>query len=56
MVGDSSEDRRPDRDIIVKTTASPLQRISPLHPYYMSLQYVLLFPDGRDGWSHDIPF
>ncbi|KAM0834023.1 hypothetical protein ACQ4PT_063881 [Festuca glaucescens] len=34
----------PKRDIIIRCRGSGLQRISSLHPAYMSLQYPLLFP------------
>jgi hypothetical protein len=32
-----------------------LRRISTLHPFYSPFHYVLLFPDGRDGWHIEIP-
>lgn len=38
------------RDILVKTRGGNLHRISALHPCYMSLQYLLLFPYGEDGY------
>ncbi len=43
------------RDIIVRSTNGYFQRISPLHNAYAPLHYVLLFPDGRNGWHDGIP-
>ncbi|XP_035840228.1 uncharacterized protein LOC118487462 [Helianthus annuus] len=37
-----------NRDIVVKTKSGRLERISELHPSYLSLQYPLLFPYGED--------
>ncbi|XP_042753167.2 uncharacterized protein LOC111906337 [Lactuca sativa] len=42
------------RDIVVQTSSGFLQRISELHPYYLALQYPLLFPYGDDGYRADI--
>nr|KAJ0214033.1 hypothetical protein LSAT_V11C400177910 [Lactuca sativa] len=44
-----------NRDIIVKTKSSSLQRINELHPAYLAPQYPLLFPYGDDGYRVDIP-
>ncbi|KAK1361035.1 hypothetical protein POM88_045509 [Heracleum sosnowskyi] len=38
------------RDIIVQYKQGGLQRITELHPCFMSLQYPLLFPRGEDGY------
>lgn len=38
-------------DIIFYSKSGQPQRISKLHPAFMSLQYLLLFPFGVDGWS-----
>jgi len=43
------------RDIVVRSTNGYFQHISPLHSAYAPLHYVLLFPDGRNGWHDDIP-
>jgi hypothetical protein len=32
-----------------------LHHISNLHPFYLPLHYVLLFPNGEVGWHLDIP-
>uniref|UniRef100_A0A2N9FGK8 Helitron helicase-like domain-containing protein n=1 Tax=Fagus sylvatica TaxID=28930 RepID=A0A2N9FGK8_FAGSY len=53
IVGDFSVESS-NRDIIVEHTSSGLQRISELHPSFMSLQYPLLFPYGEDGFRTDI--
>ena len=55
MVGDGTDTEEKTRDIIVKKKGGPLQRISILHPAYLPMHYVLLFPDGRDGWHPNIP-
>ena len=55
MVGDGTDTEQNSRDIIVKKKGGPLQRISILHPSYLPMHYVLLFPDGRDGWHPNIP-
>ena len=45
-----------DRDIIIKRRQDGgLQRISALHSAYTPLHYVLLFPDGRQGWTSTMP-
>jgi hypothetical protein len=43
------------RGIVVCSTNGYFQRVSPLHSAYVSLNYVLLFPDGRNGWHDGIP-
>ncbi|XP_012832537.1 PREDICTED: uncharacterized protein LOC105953423 [Erythranthe guttata] len=43
------------RDIVVETRSKKLQRISELHPLYLPLQYLLIFPYGEDGYRDDIP-
>jgi len=46
--GDQPQDCR---DIILyRRRGEPLQRISEMHPMYLSLHYVLLFPTGQLGW------
>nr|XP_017217380.1 PREDICTED: uncharacterized protein LOC108194955 [Daucus carota subsp. sativus] len=39
-----------NRDIVVHYKEGGLERISELHPCFMSLQYPLLFPRGEDGY------
>nr|GEX43145.1 DNA helicase [Tanacetum cinerariifolium] len=41
-------------DIILETRSSYPQRVSKLHPSYMSLQFPLLFIYGEDGYSKDL--
>ena len=55
MVGDGTDTEEKTRDIIVKKKGGPLQRISILHPSYLLMHYVFLFPDGRDGCHPNIP-
>lgn len=38
------------RDIVLASRTGTFQRISDLHPAYMPLHYVLLFPLGDEGW------
>nr|XP_011470726.1 PREDICTED: uncharacterized protein LOC101313170 isoform X1 [Fragaria vesca subsp. vesca] len=40
----------PERDIVVEGIDSGLQRVSRLHPKFMSFQYPVLFPYGEDGY------
>ncbi|CAH1430129.1 unnamed protein product [Lactuca virosa] len=53
IVGDI-DDSFENRDIIVQTSSRSLQRISELHPSYLTLQYPLLFPYRNDGYKEDI--
>ncbi|KAI6138303.1 hypothetical protein BKA82DRAFT_15394 [Pisolithus tinctorius] len=53
--GDGSQNVRLDRDIILHLQGGGLHHISNLHPSYLPLHYVLLFPDGQEGWNLDIP-
>jgi hypothetical protein len=43
------------RDIIVRSSNGYFQCVSPLHSAYAPLHYVLLFPDGHNGWHDGIP-
>ena len=42
------------RDIILQKRSGALQTISDLHPAYVPLYYVLLFPYGENGWHPDL--
>ena len=53
--GDGSESIMVDRDIILCLQGGGLCCISNLHPSYFPLYYVLLFPDGQEGWHLQIP-
>ncbi|PKK57972.1 hypothetical protein RhiirC2_671064, partial [Rhizophagus irregularis] len=55
MVGDGYEVEPSNQDIVLNLCDGTLQRISELHPSYDPLQYVLLFPNGDDGWHLDVP-
>jgi hypothetical protein len=44
------------RDIIVEYKNMVPQRISEIHPKFMSLQYPLLYPYGEDGFTLEIPY
>ncbi len=43
------------RDIVMRSINGYFQHISPLHNAYAPLHYVLLFPNGCNGWHDDIP-
>ena len=53
IVGDIGEYEL-GRDIVIENKTKLLQRISKLHPVYMSLQYPLLFPYREDGYRVDL--
>ena len=44
-----------NRDIVLHAHSGSLKRITETHYAYDSLQYVLLFPLGNDGWHLHIP-
>jgi hypothetical protein len=46
----------PTRDIVIHNRREGLERISCLHPAFMSLQYPLLFPYAERGFHLDIPY
>jgi hypothetical protein len=48
MEGDSMQ--LSQRDIVLQNRAGGLQIINDLHPAYVPLYYVLLFPYGENGW------
>ncbi|KAH0713702.1 hypothetical protein KY289_009661 [Solanum tuberosum] len=43
------------RDVIVEHPKNGLQRITDLHPSFMSMNYPLIHPYGEDGYRHGIP-
>ncbi|WVZ88359.1 hypothetical protein U9M48_034889 [Paspalum notatum var. saurae] len=55
ILGDQN-DEPSERDIIVEDKDKYLQRISELHPSFMSMQYPLLFPYGEDGFRFEITY
>ncbi|GJX23284.1 DNA helicase PIF1, ATP-dependent [Tanacetum coccineum] len=46
----------PSRDIVVDIKVRGPKRILELHPSYMALQYLLLFPYREDGFHEKIPY
>jgi hypothetical protein len=42
-------------EIVVRLTNGYFQCVSPLRSAYVPLHYVLLFPNGRNGWHDGIP-
>ena len=55
MVGNGHELHVANCDILLRMRDGGLQRISEIHPSYDPLHYVLLFPNGDDGWHVDVP-
>ncbi|XP_040368295.1 uncharacterized protein LOC112192958 isoform X3 [Rosa chinensis] len=53
IVGDIGE-HNSERDIIIESNNRQLQRVSKIHPKYMSLQYPILFPYGEDGYKPNL--
>ena len=53
IVGDIGKDGT-GRDIVIEHKQQGLQRITEIHPSFMSLQYPLLFPYGKDGYRPEI--
>ncbi|KAG2073113.1 hypothetical protein BDR04DRAFT_1011474, partial [Suillus decipiens] len=51
LPGDGSEEVSHERDIIIYYLGGRLRRISQLNHAYACLHYVLLFPNGEDGWD-----
>ncbi|RID68698.1 hypothetical protein BRARA_C00841, partial [Brassica rapa] len=55
IIGDFNSEAA-GKDIVLEYKSSKLQRISDLHPLFMSLQYPLLFPYGEYGYDERIPY
>ncbi|KAJ9557686.1 hypothetical protein OSB04_012300 [Centaurea solstitialis] len=53
IVGDFTESNF-ERDVIVEHRTNGLQRITDLHPSFMSMSYPLIHPYGEDGYREDI--
>jgi len=54
IIGDSN-DMENGRDIVARNIAGEYKRLSETEPYFIPLQYPLLFPRGDDGFSTNIP-
>ncbi|CAG8493504.1 1602_t:CDS:2 [Acaulospora morrowiae] len=54
IVGNNQESECLNCDIILHKRKGGLQRISQIHPSYIPLHYVLLFPHGEPGWHPNI--
>lgn len=55
VVKDPTEESE-GRDIIVEYKDMVPKRISEIHPKFMAMQYLLLFPYGEDGFTLKIPY
>nr|GEW82248.1 hypothetical protein [Tanacetum cinerariifolium] len=53
IVGDIQE-ALDEKDIVVESKTGDIQQISVLHPKFLSLQYLLLFPYVEDGYHMEI--
>ena len=53
--GNGSEDSSDVWDIILRLQGGGLTHISHLSHAYSTLYYILLFPNGEEGWHPDIP-
>ncbi|KAH9916490.1 uncharacterized protein B0H18DRAFT_850728, partial [Fomitopsis serialis] len=53
--GSGDEDIDKHRDIVLRLQGGGLKRVSNLHPLYLPLHYVMLFPRGDQGWHMNIP-
>ncbi|KVI01588.1 hypothetical protein Ccrd_020136, partial [Cynara cardunculus var. scolymus] len=53
IVGDLSKNTF-ERDVIVKHRTTRLQRITDLHPSFMSMTYSLIHPYDEDGFRRNI--
>jgi hypothetical protein len=52
--GTGEEDVDCNRDIVLRYKHGGLRNITYLHPLYAPLHYVLLFPNGDQGWHKQI--
>ena len=50
LPGDGDQPQDCHDIVLHRRCGQPLERISELHPMYLSLHYVLLFPTGQLGW------
>ena len=50
LPGDGDQPQDCHDIVLHRRGGEPLERISELHPMYLSLHYVLLFPTGQLGW------
>ena len=55
LPGSGYSDVVANRDIVLHASGGGIKRITETHCAYDSLQYVLLFPLGNDGWHIGIP-
>ncbi|KAG2227435.1 hypothetical protein INT45_007460 [Circinella minor] len=53
IVGNDGDENAGTRDIVLRTRADGLERISEMHRFYDALHYVLLFFQGDEGWTID---
>jgi hypothetical protein len=53
--GDGSEVVVDKHDLIIQLQGGPLQHTSQLSQAYSTLHYILIFPQGEEGWHDDIP-
>ncbi|KAG2217109.1 hypothetical protein INT45_006675, partial [Circinella minor] len=51
IVENTMDSESSPHEIVIRDRQSGLRTISSLHPSYIPLHYVLMFPFGDDGWS-----
>ncbi|KAG2210181.1 hypothetical protein INT45_004502 [Circinella minor] len=51
IVDGSYKGQSGDRDIVVQTRSNQMQWISVNHRFYDAMHYVLMFPQGDEGWN-----
>uniref|UniRef100_A0A1I8H7N0 ATP-dependent DNA helicase n=1 Tax=Macrostomum lignano TaxID=282301 RepID=A0A1I8H7N0_9PLAT len=54
LIVEDNEDAPASRDVVIQLRGGGSQRISETHRSYDPLEYVLLFPNGEDGWHPEL--
>lgn len=54
LIVGGTEDATTNRDVVIRLRGGQVQRIAETHRSYDPLEYVLLFPNGEDGWHPEL--
>ncbi|PAA67824.1 hypothetical protein BOX15_Mlig001551g15, partial [Macrostomum lignano] len=54
LIVEDNENTPASRDVVIQLRGGGSQRISETHRSYDPLEYVLLFPNGEDGWHPEL--
>uniref|UniRef100_A0A1I8G3D4 ATP-dependent DNA helicase n=1 Tax=Macrostomum lignano TaxID=282301 RepID=A0A1I8G3D4_9PLAT len=54
LIVEDNEDAPASRDVVIQLRGGGSQRITETHRSYDPLEYVLLFPNGEDGWHPEL--